>query len=832
MMQHSPIVAAREAAITFEREAFSDALKLVARTVERRNTIPILSTVMIEARPGALSIRGNSLDLMAVATVLASVDVPLSVCLDAAALSDAVRKMPKGSQVTLKVAEGKAHLSAGRARFNITAQPVDDFPIMLEPGATIGAFDLDGPQLEADLRAVAPAMSTEEQRYYLNGIAVQREADRLIMVATDGLNACIVDRPAAVGSDALGSVIIPRQAVAFLLHALKRDSAGPVALRFCDYRFEAQMPGGLTVTGKLVDGSFPDWRAALDKAIGEGELEAISPMMLALDPRLPVDAFAKLGKALPGPVDIALGEQCTMLTCEGEPAWSGFSMLKRADEGDAVARKGFGINARTGADGAAIRYLQSIAEEAGLPVDQRHVWTNHEGARKVSTEPTLLRDGVFYRGLLVGPSERVEQPAREELCWETLSTRTIPARSETVYGEGACCVLMPEHSRADVSVELDGKRYPLATNATGEIALTAEQVRTIAGPVDESTFVRIPRFTMHKGAIIAIDGIATDGTGRAVIMPGTIGKRAKRNDRAVMTRDAIAAALKAGEPVYIDQPDEAEPVDHISDVPEMVVPVAAEPEPVKAPEEPAQAEPHFSPPVAEIAPQPADPAPDATIAAIVPVAGPKAGIKARLAALEAAVTALQAGAPVAAVSVPVDVPAAPETAPVARVKDPARLRMIRRYLQMRAERADLVAAVEAAERRVALADEAGQLSVARLVDENAALQAQLSDARGQLDEATRAKDLACAAAVAAQEAVASYRAEAERCDRLVTEARDEAGVARDKLAAAEAEAKAAMQLAVEESNRADQLERTIAQLRARPEPEPRTLERRRFEVVN
>ena len=155
---------------TIERATLLKGLSHVQSVVERRNTIPILSNVLIEATAdGSLKLMATDLDLQINESVPAAVDTPGATTVSAHTLFDIARKLPEGSQVQLSAAEGKMTIVAGRARFQLGTLPRDDFPVIAE-GELPVQFELPAETLKQIIDKTRFAISTEETRYYLNGI--------------------------------------------------------------------------------------------------------------------------------------------------------------------------------------------------------------------------------------------------------------------------------------------------------------------------------------------------------------------------------------------------------------------------------------------------------------------------------------------------------------------------------------------------------------------------------------------------------------------------------------------------------------------------------------
>ena len=175
---------------TIERATLLKGLSHVQSVVERRNTIPILSNVLLEAREnGSLRMMATDLDLQINESVPAAVDQPGSTTVSAHTLFDIARKLPEGAQVQLHAAEGRMSIVAGRARFSLGTLPRDDFPVIAE-GELPTQFELPAETLKQVIDKTRFAISTEETRYYLNGIFLHVSEDKgqpvLKAAATDG----------------------------------------------------------------------------------------------------------------------------------------------------------------------------------------------------------------------------------------------------------------------------------------------------------------------------------------------------------------------------------------------------------------------------------------------------------------------------------------------------------------------------------------------------------------------------------------------------------------------------------------------------------------------
>ncbi len=246
---------------TIERATLLKGLSHVQSVVERRNTIPILSNVLIEATAeGALRLMATDLDLQINESVPAAVDQPGATTVSAHTLFDIARKLPEGAQVSLSAAEGRMTIVAGRARFSLGTLPRDDFPVITE-GELPTQFEMPAEALKQIIDKTRFAISTEETRYYLNGIflhvADEGAQPVLKAAATDGHRLARVTMPRPDGAEGMPDVIVPRKCVAELRKLLDEvDGSVGVSLSATKIRFDL---GQAILTSKLIDGTFPDY---------------------------------------------------------------------------------------------------------------------------------------------------------------------------------------------------------------------------------------------------------------------------------------------------------------------------------------------------------------------------------------------------------------------------------------------------------------------------------------------------------------------------------------------------------------------------------------------
>jgi len=246
---------------TIERAVLLKSLGHVQSVVERRNTIPILSNVLMEAREdGSLRLMATDLDLQVDESVPANVGQPGAITVSAHTFFDIVRKLPEGSQVELTAAEGKMQVVAGRSRFNLSTLPRDDFPVIAE-GDLPTRFELPAATLREIIEKTRFAISSEETRYYLMGIFFHVIDDQLRAAATDGHRLARVTVARPDGAEGMPDVIVPRKAVQELYRLLE-ELEGTVEISLSPTKIRLGL-GSAILTSKLIDGTFPDYNRVI-----------------------------------------------------------------------------------------------------------------------------------------------------------------------------------------------------------------------------------------------------------------------------------------------------------------------------------------------------------------------------------------------------------------------------------------------------------------------------------------------------------------------------------------------------------------------------------------
>jgi DNA polymerase III subunit beta len=259
--------------LTIERAALLKALGHVQSVVERRNTIPILSNVLLrvdgEAGSGALALSATDMDLEIIERVVAQIEQSGRTTAPAHTLYDIVRKLPEGAQIEIEASDGRSSmvLRCGRSTFTLACLPPEDYPIMAS-GELGHCFAVTAAQLKTLIDRTRFAISTEETRYYLNGIYLHAtkndEVPVIRAVATDGHRLARVEMVLPEGAAGMPGIIIPRKTV-LELRKLIEESENEIELALSETKIRFTV-GEAMLISKLIDGTFPDYDRVIPTA--------------------------------------------------------------------------------------------------------------------------------------------------------------------------------------------------------------------------------------------------------------------------------------------------------------------------------------------------------------------------------------------------------------------------------------------------------------------------------------------------------------------------------------------------------------------------------------
>jgi len=254
---------------TIERGALLKALTHVQSVVERRNTIPILANVLVRADDGSVELTATDMDLSVIESVPAGVSQGGAITVSAHTLFDIVRKLEDGAQIEIGGGseEGQLPLRAGRSSLKLATLASEEFPVMSNDDMP-HRFLLPAGMLRALIDRTRFAISTEETRYYLNGIYLHAAGENggrtLRAVATDGHRLARMDVPLPEGAGAMPGIIVPRKTVNEL-RKLIDEIEGDVDVSLSDTKIRFAIDG-IVLTSKLIDGTFPDYNRVIPTA--------------------------------------------------------------------------------------------------------------------------------------------------------------------------------------------------------------------------------------------------------------------------------------------------------------------------------------------------------------------------------------------------------------------------------------------------------------------------------------------------------------------------------------------------------------------------------------
>ena len=355
---------------SIERGALLKAVSQAQSVVERRNTIPILANVLIEAEGNGVSFRATDLDIEVVDQAPAMVERAGATTVAAVTLHEIVRKLPDGAMVSLTDdgASGRVTVEAGRSHFTLATLPREDFPVMASTEYSAN-FAAPAPVLRRLFDKSKFAISTEETRYYLNGVymhvATAEDGQVLRCVATDGHRLARIDADLPAGAETMPGVIVPRKTVGDLRKLLDDDDT-EIAVSVSETKVRFATPA-ITLTSKVIDGTFPDY----SRVIPQGNTRRLE--VDASEFARAVDRVATVSSERSRAVKLALDEDRLVLSVNAPDAGAAEEELgvAYADE-----RLEIGFNAK---------YLLEIASQ----VDRENAVFLFNG----SGDPTLMREG-------------------------------------------------------------------------------------------------------------------------------------------------------------------------------------------------------------------------------------------------------------------------------------------------------------------------------------------------------------------------------------------------------------------------------------------------------
>ena len=249
-------------------DEFSRALYRAQGIVEKKSTMPILASVLLEAMTseagqGRLRVSAFDLEIGVTGTHPAEVLKPGSVALKHKELYDIIRALPEKTAVLRREANNRVRITSGTAEFNIVGQPAEDYP-PFPRAEKVALVPVDPIQLLEMIEKTQFAISADETRHNLNGVYFEIAQGNVRMVATDGHRLSLIERPAPGNFNLKKGVIVPRKGLLELKRLLDEDHEGACELGFTETSGVFQR-GDLQMVMRLIDGIFPDYMQVIPK---------------------------------------------------------------------------------------------------------------------------------------------------------------------------------------------------------------------------------------------------------------------------------------------------------------------------------------------------------------------------------------------------------------------------------------------------------------------------------------------------------------------------------------------------------------------------------------
>ncbi len=251
--------------VTSSRESLLKPLQAVIGVVERRQTMPILANVLVQAKDGRLSVTASDLEVELVAeTMVDEVKAPGEITIPARKFLDICRALPEKATVNIQLDGDRITVKSGRSRFVLSTLPANDFPIIDDINAN-REISIEQSHFRRLLDKTHFSMAQQDVRYYLNGLLIETGEGRVRAVATDGHRLALCEMDVDDQSAATQQVIMPRKGVLELQKLLTDE--GDVLLSIGTNHARAVV-GDIRFTSKLIDGRFPDYDRVIPKPEG------------------------------------------------------------------------------------------------------------------------------------------------------------------------------------------------------------------------------------------------------------------------------------------------------------------------------------------------------------------------------------------------------------------------------------------------------------------------------------------------------------------------------------------------------------------------------------
>lgn len=248
-----------------DKQTILKPLQVVIGIVERKQTLPILSNVLLEKEAGKIRFTATDLEIQITTTVAADDDnqAPASITVGGKKLQEILRILPDQSEISIDVNENKAQIKSNKSKFSLQTLPSQDFPKLSNQLVDPKKILLTQSKLKTLLQSVQYAMAQQDVRYYLNGVLLIIEGNKLKAVATDG-HRLAFNMIEIEGNYEKHDIILPRKAIIELCKLLTSDGDDIIEIEFSTQQVKAEF-SGITLITKVIDGKFPDYERVIPK---------------------------------------------------------------------------------------------------------------------------------------------------------------------------------------------------------------------------------------------------------------------------------------------------------------------------------------------------------------------------------------------------------------------------------------------------------------------------------------------------------------------------------------------------------------------------------------
>ncbi|MDG9666494.1 DNA polymerase III subunit beta [Hahella sp. CR1] len=250
--------------LTITREALVTSLQMISGVVEKRQTMPVLANVLLDARDGKLVITGTNMEVELVAEISdVNIEHESRITVPAKKFTDICRALPEGAAIGIELKDGRLNVRYGSSHFILSTLPAEHFPNVEEEPESVKVM-LPQRELKRLIDATAFAMAQQDVRYYLNGMLMELDEQGLRAVATDGHRLALANVSLQTGVSEKRQPIVPRKGI-LELGRLLSDTDESCTLVFGDNHVRASV-GHFTFTSKLIDGKFPDYQRVIPRS--------------------------------------------------------------------------------------------------------------------------------------------------------------------------------------------------------------------------------------------------------------------------------------------------------------------------------------------------------------------------------------------------------------------------------------------------------------------------------------------------------------------------------------------------------------------------------------